>query len=177
MKRSYVFLVLVAVVLMLAAGCTTPAPPTTPTPTTTPTAPSTTVPPTASTTVTTTTSTMIMTSPPTTAPPTQTTLPTCTPSGSTTIDLVAKNIVFNTSSITVPAGSEVTVHFSNEDAGIPHNFAVYTDAEATDMIFSGKIITGVSNITYQFQAPCTPGEYWFRCDVHPTIMYGTFKVT
>jgi plastocyanin len=176
LKRRYVFLALLAVVLMLAAGCTTPTPPTTPTPTATPTAPPTTVPPT-TVPITTPTMSMTMTIPPTTAPPTQTTAPMCTPSGSATIDLVAHNIAFNTSLISVPAGSEVTVHFFNEDDGVPHNFAVYTNPQATDKIFSGTIITGVSNITYTFQAPCTPGAYWFRCDVHPTVMYGTFKVT
>jgi plastocyanin len=179
-KRTYILLALLGVGLLLAAGCTTPTPPTTPTPTATSTAPLTTVPTTAPPTtvpITTSTMSMTMTTPPTTAPPTQTTAPTCTPSGSTTIDLVAHNIAFNTSLITVPAGSEVTVHFFNEDDAVPHNFAVYTNQQATDKIFSGTIIKGVSNISYQFQAPCTPGDYWFRCDVHPTIMYGTFKVT
>jgi hypothetical protein len=33
-------------------------------------------------------------------------------------------------------------------------------------IFSGDIITGGKNITYRFNAPDTPGTYFFRCDVH-----------
>jgi plastocyanin len=173
LKRPFLFLALLAVILLLAAGCTTPTPPATPTPTATAT-PS---------------ATMTMTLPPTTttppptqttAPPTQTTAPVTTtqpPSGgAVTIDLVAQNIAFNTSTITVPACSKVTVNFDNKDSGIPHNFAVYTNSEATTPIFKGEIITGPKTITYTFTAPCTPGDYYFRCDVHPTIMYGTFKV-
>jgi plastocyanin len=179
LKVIPVSLALLALALLLAAGCTTPTPPATPTPTATTTAPPTTIPTTAPTTVPTTAPTvsMTMTTPPTTAPPTQTTTPMGTPSGSVTIGLIAHNIAFNTSTITVPACSEVTVNFDNQDSGVPHNFAVYTDSEATTPIFKGEIITGPKMITYTFKAPCTPGDYWFRCDVHPTIMYGTFKVT
>jgi plastocyanin len=57
---------------------------------------------------------------------------------SVTIDLVAHDIAFNTSKITVPAGAEVTVHFKNEDAGIPHNFAVYETRAAEHAIFRGN---------------------------------------
>ena len=46
----------------------------------------------------------------------------------TVVGLSAKDIAFNVSTITVPAGANVTVHFTNEDSGIPHNFAVYTDS-------------------------------------------------
>jgi plastocyanin len=93
-----------------------------------------------------------------------------------TIDLVAKNIAFDKSTITVPVGADVTVNFDNQDSGIPHNFAVYTDASASTPIFVGEIITGPKTVTYSFTAPTTPGTYFFRCDVHPTIMTGTFIV-
>jgi plastocyanin len=33
----------------------------------------------------------------------------------------------------------------------------------------------VSTTTYTFEAP-DPGEYFFRCDVHPVDMTGTFVV-
>jgi predicted lipoprotein with Yx(FWY)xxD motif/plastocyanin len=96
--------------------------------------------------------------------------------GAVTINLIAQNIAFNTSTITVPACSAVTINFDNKDPGTPHNFAVYTNSAAKTPIFMGEIITGPKTIVYKFTAPCTPGDYWFRCDVHPTIMYGTFKV-
>ncbi len=76
----------------------------------------------------------------------------------------------------MPAGANVTVHFDNKDSGIPHNFAVYTDSSAANKIFVGNIITGPATMDYKFQAPTTPGTYFFRCDVHPTQMTGKFVV-
>jgi cytochrome c oxidase subunit 2 len=99
------------------------------------------------------------------------------PSGShVMIDLEAKNIAFDRDTITVPAGTEVMIDFNNEDKGVPHNVSVYRTPAAKDRIFSGEIITGPRRITYTFMAPKTPGDYFFRCDVHPTRMTGTFVV-
>jgi cytochrome c oxidase subunit 2 len=92
------------------------------------------------------------------------------------IDLVAKNIAFDKSKISVPAGVKVMVHFDNKDKGIPHNFAVYKTSAAKQQIFSGQIITGPKKITYTFTSPDSAGTYFFRCDVHPKIMTGTFEV-
>lgn len=94
-----------------------------------------------------------------------------------TVDLMAKNLSFNVNSITVPAGSNVVINFDNQDSGIPHNFAVYTDSSANTIIFKGPIITGINRTTYTFAAPNTPGTYFFRCDVHPTQMTGEFIVS
>ncbi len=91
--------------------------------------------------------------------------------------LEAKNIAFNRSTITVPAGVIVMVHFTNDDAGVDHNFAVYTDSYYTNSIFIGSAIAGVSSTTYTFTAPSTPGTYYFRCDYHPQYMTGSFVVT
>jgi plastocyanin len=96
---------------------------------------------------------------------------------SATIGLIAKNIAFNTSTITVPAGANVTVNFDNQDSGIPHNFAVYETSAAQNAIFTGKIITGPAKTTYTFTAPSKPGNYYFQCNVHPTQMNGQFIVT
>ena len=104
---------------------------------------------------------------------------TSSPAGSTTktITLTANNITFDTSRITVPAGSTVMMTFINNDANIPHNFALYTDRTATGRIFVGDFVTGVKTVTYTFTAPSAPGNYFFRCDVHPETMTGTFVVT
>lgn len=93
------------------------------------------------------------------------------------VSLTAQNLAFDKGTITVPSGSTVTLTFKNMDAGVPHNFALYTDSHATTPIFVGTIVTGVTTTTYTFTAPATPGSYFFRCDVHPTTMTGTFKVT
>ncbi len=92
------------------------------------------------------------------------------------INLIAKDIAFDKNSITVPAGAHVTVNFDNQDNGIPHNVAFYTDSSASKSIYVGAVITGPKKVTYAFDAPTTPGIYFFRCDVHPTSMTGQFIV-
>lgn len=98
---------------------------------------------------------------------------------SVTINLVAKNISFDMKEITVPAGAVVTVIFKNEDTGVTHNFAVYQNLAGgqTKSVFVGDIITGPNTITYHFSAPAAGNSYFFECDLHPTMMNGTFTVT
>jgi len=153
----FLFLAMMVVLASALASCSTPT--TTPTPTATPEP--------------TTTATPVTTSTPTSTP---------TPTGtgqSITINLVAHNIAFNMSTITVPAGASVTVNFDNQDSGISHNFAVYQNLSggATKPIFVGQVIIGPSQITYHFTSPAASGSYFFECDVHPNIMNGTFIVT
>jgi len=93
-----------------------------------------------------------------------------------TVNISALNYRFDKSNITVPAGANVTMVFDNKEA-VPHNVAIYTTPAATDVIFKGEVITGPKTITYNFIAPTTPGDYFFRCDVHPAVMTGTFTVT
>jgi plastocyanin len=93
----------------------------------------------------------------------------------TVVNLTAENIAFDTDTITVPAGANVTVNFNNKDSGIPHNFAVYDSSLRSERIFVGEIITGPATINYTFTAPSEPGTYYFQCDVHPS-MNGDFIV-
>ncbi len=92
------------------------------------------------------------------------------------INLSAQNVAFDKSQITVSPGALVTIVFTNNDSGIPHNFALYETQAASKSIYVGEIITGVRTIEYTFMAPTDPGTYFFRCDVHPTIMKGDFIV-
>lgn len=94
---------------------------------------------------------------------------------SVTVEIAAEHVAFDTDTITVPAGAEVTIAFDNRDNGIPHNVSVYTDSSAAEEIFVGDIVTGPGRATYVFTAPETPGTYFFRCDVHPS-MNGDFIV-
>jgi len=95
--------------------------------------------------------------------------------GAVTVNIAADDTAFDTDTITVPAGAEVTVNFNNQDDGVPHNVAVYTDSSAAEQIFVGDIITGPAETTYTFTAPSEPGTYYFQCDVHPD-MNGDFIV-
>jgi plastocyanin len=92
--------------------------------------------------------------------------------GSTTI--TASGLQFDTDTLTFPANSPISLLFQNNDAGVPHNFSIYTDDSAKDSLFKGDIVTGVASTTYDIK-PLKPGSYLFRCDVH-TDMTGTVTV-
>jgi plastocyanin len=94
-----------------------------------------------------------------------------------TITLTAQNIAFDQSTITVPAGAHIVMTFNNKDSGVVHNFALYTDSSAKTRLYAGAFVTGPNTVTYTFDAPSTPGTYYFRCDIHPTVMFGNFVVT
>ena len=93
--------------------------------------------------------------------------------GTTVLELVVSNILFDTDELEAPANSAVVVSFDNQDAGVLHNFALYTDSGASEPIFQGEIFTGPDNMEYSFTVPAA-GTYFFRCDVHPDTMTGTF---
>ena len=114
----------------------------------------------------------------TTTPSTTTTTTSTTTTGGApvTISLIAKNISFNMSTITVSAGASVTINFNNQDS-VPHNFSLFTNSSANPpALFQGQVVSGPGTATYTFTAPTTPGTYFFRCDIHPTMMTGSFIV-
>lgn len=100
---------------------------------------------------------------------------TCEPS-STTIEVSAKNISFDKACLAAPAGQAFTVKFTNNDAGIPHNFAIYRKGPpASDEIMMTKIKAGPT--VQDLSVPAlAPGSYYYQCDVHPTQMNGTLVV-
>ena len=155
---KWAILVTLAATLIILAGCSSSSTSTTP------------VPPSTS-----------MTMPPLTSsnPTTSSTAPTTStaaPVGSAvTVSLTASGIAFDKSTITVPVNARVALNFNNKDNGIPHNFALYTDSGAGTSIFVGNVITS-GTVTYTFAAPSKAGTYFFRCDIHPTSMSGSFIV-
>jgi plastocyanin len=103
-----------------------------------------------------------------TTPPTETAPPTEEPTGGpATTEISAEGIAFSTDELSFPAESDVTLHFVNEDSGIPHNVAIY-ESQGGPAIFQGEIISGPDEIDYAFTTP-GPGEYYFQCDVHPNM--------
>jgi len=157
----------------LAAGITTVATSST----TTSTPATTTGPPTTSTAAATRTTTPAAT---TTAPAATTTTAAtpCSPNG-TQLKISAQGIQFNTKCLAAPAAQAFTIVFDNQDPGTPHNVAIYTADPAAHsdakLLFRGDLVTGIANATYQVGSQ-PAGSYFFHCDVHPTIMTGTFIV-
>ena len=71
------------------------------------------------------------------------------------------------------AGETIGLAFENEDEGVPHNVSVYEDDSAAQSLFVGDLVEGPTSVTYDVPA-LEPGEYYFRCDVHPQ-MNGTLE--
>jgi plastocyanin len=94
-----------------------------------------------------------------------------------TVKLVAKDIKFDKQELSFPAGSKVKLDFTNDDSGIPHNVAIFSEQNPTNEVFKGDIFPGVATKTYTFTAPGQPGTYAFHCEVHPAQMKGTVEVT
>ncbi len=87
---------------------------------------------------------------------------------------VAKATAFEVACLVAPAGQPFTLTFDNEDAGVTHNVAIYTDSSSVDNLFSGDIFAGVSTVDYKVPA-LDAGTYFFKCDVHAN-MTGAFAV-
>jgi len=85
------------------------------------------------------------------------------------------NSAFGASCLAAPANTAFTIAFNNMDPGVPHNISIYTDSGAAKALFTGDLVTGPGTTTYKVGA-LPPGTYFFRCDVHPTTMFGTFVV-
>ncbi len=126
------------------------------------------------------------TAPPASAPATATAppappsppAPPCRPKG-TTLQLAAANVTYDVSCLAVAANTPFTVAFRNADAGVSHNFHIFSADPITDpnakSLFSGQLTTGPSTTDYHVTA-LPAGTYFFHCDVHPT-MHGTFVVS
>jgi hypothetical protein len=95
------------------------------------------------------------------------------PPGGTALQLTATNQTFNARTLTAQSAAPVVVQLSNQDPGVLHNFALYNNRSASQSIFVGELVTGPAVTTFNFTAP-PPGSYFFRCDVHPEDMNGTF---
>lgn len=126
---------------------------------------------------------------PTRAPSTGSPVPTAVPSGpaasapaspspsgggaGVVIRIVALNIQFDLAEFSVPADTPFQIVFDNQDAGIPHNVAIYQGQAGGPTLFKGDIFNGVETVTYD--VPGLPaGDHYFQCDVHPN-MNGTVR--
>ena len=95
-----------------------------------------------------------------------------TPSSS--LEIRAQNLHFDPRTLTTVADREISLRFVNEDAGVPHNVAIYEN-RGGEPLYVGETFSGNETQIYVFQSPA-PGDYFYRCDVHPDSMTGTFAV-
>ena len=110
---------------------------------------------------------------PTQAPPPPTP-PTPPPTGgAASVRIAAINTLFSPASLSAPVGATVTLTLDSQDEGVTHDIMIF-DASggqigATDL-GTGPI---VQTVTF---AVGGPGNYSFKCSVHPQQMRGLLKV-
>jgi len=93
--------------------------------------------------------------------------------GGPVIRIVALNVKFDLAEFSVPANTPFQIVFENQDAGIPHNVAIYDSGPAGSALFQGEIFNGVRTVTYDVPG-LPPDNHYFQCDVHPN-MNGTVR--
>ena len=81
--------------------------------------------------------------------------------------MAASGLAFDTGSISLPTDG-ATLTFDNQDAGVQHNIAIYTDDTLATNLFRGELVTGPGTFDYSIP-PIDAGEYYFHCDVHPSM--------
>jgi plastocyanin len=84
-----------------------------------------------------------------------------------TVTVLAKDLKFDTSEITVPADEAFDLVLDNQD-GVPHNIAIYADSSASTKISVGEVFSGPAQKAQSVPA-LAAGTYFFRCDVHPDM--------
>jgi plastocyanin len=101
--------------------------------------------------------------------------PPSAPAGTVVLPITAQNSLFSPRTLTAPPNTSVIVRMNNLDAGVLHNVSVYTNNQATGRIFVSTDLSAGGTKDYAFTTPGA-GTYFFRCDVHPDTMTGTFNV-
>lgn len=76
--------------------------------------------------------------------------------------------------LAAPDNTAFTIAFDNQDAGIPHNIAIFSGDPHSNpnakVLFRGETFNGVA------AGALPPGTYHFHCDVHPQQMQGTILI-
>ena len=94
--------------------------------------------------------------------------PAGSPAATADVTITARNIAYDVTEVTVPAGRPFTIAFVNNDAGVPHNVAIHQDSPTGPEVWKGEIFNGVETRNYQVPA-LAAGTYGFACSVHPNM--------
>ncbi|HEY4634724.1 MAG TPA: cupredoxin domain-containing protein, partial [Candidatus Limnocylindrales bacterium] len=82
------------------------------------------------------------------------------------VTIVAENIKFVTTDVSVPADRPFGLEFRNNDEGVDHNVRI-KDGVGT-LVFDGELFKGIATKVYTVPA-LAAGTYPFDCKVHPTM--------
>ena len=96
------------------------------------------------------------------------------PAPSTTVSIVASGTRFNTDCLAGAADQPLTLTYENKDQ-ITHGLVLLESHSSPDPFFRVDVFTGPKTQTFTIPAQ-KPGTYAFHCQVHPSVMSGTFVV-
>jgi plastocyanin/mono/diheme cytochrome c family protein len=94
------------------------------------------------------------------------------------VQIAADNTAFDCDRITVSAGGQTRVAFENQET-VPHNIAFYRSESDLTPVASGSatpVFPGPNQTQELTFGTPDAGQYFFRCDVHPVQMTGTYIV-
>jgi cytochrome c oxidase subunit 2 len=97
------------------------------------------------------------------------------PSGgecTTTFELSAANLAFDTDTIEAQAGPGFCIAFTNDDTA-PHDVGIY---DGDTELFNGDDVPAGESIVYMIP-PLEARDYEFQCNLHPTEMFGNLTAT
>src|SRR4051812_17488761 len=76
-----------------------------------------------------------------------------TPGGPVNVTIVARNLAFDKRTIAASPGADVTVTLDNQDSGVLHNIAFYTNRSGATKISVGELTAGPGKLVEKFKAP------------------------
>lgn len=79
------------------------------------------------------------------------------------------------STVTLPAGQEITLVFENREEGVPHNWTMRPSEDSSEVIAATEDGAGPAELLAEIPAQ-EPGSYYFLCTIHPN-MNGTVEVS
>ena len=98
---------------------------------------------------------------------------TCSPVGAQPV-VVAQNNAFDKTCVAVAANQAFTISFENKDS-TAHGFTIAESETATSNLFQQAPVRGPQTMTLNV-GPLRAGTFFFKCQVHPDQMKGTFVV-
>jgi plastocyanin len=82
---------------------------------------------------------------------------------------------FSTQCLSIDAGKPAKVTLDNQDAGVPHNWALFEDSGYTKPVAATQLTPGPA--TEETEVPALKqGTFYYHCDAHPATMTGQLYV-
>jgi plastocyanin len=83
------------------------------------------------------------------------------------VEVSAQNLTFDVKELKIPADKEFEIAFNNQEAQ-QHNIVILKAQGSPDALFKGEIVQGPKEQSYKV-GPIPAGNYYFQCEVHPTM--------